>query len=96
MTTTPTLELPPCPHCEQVWHAPSCPAIAPASASPELPDLDKAKKTWIDEAAERLRPYMPDGAREYAAGLYQTYVVEDDPDCTPADAVEEDITYWGD
>ncbi len=63
--------------------------------SPELPDPEKAKEAWIEAATERLLPYMPDGAREYAAGLYQTYVVEDDPDCTPAAAVDEDITYWG-
>lgn len=66
----------------------------------ELPDLDKTKEAWIDEAAERLKPYMaagtPASIRDYADSLYQTYVVEDDPDCTPAAAVDEDITYWGD
>jgi hypothetical protein len=55
-----------------------------------------SKEAWIDAATERLLPYMPDGTRDYADSLYQTYVVEDDPNCTPADAVDEDITYWGD
>ncbi len=66
----------------------------------ELPDLANSKEAWIEAATEHLRPYMPActqaSIRDYADSLYQNYVVEDDPDCTPAAAVEEDITYWGD
>jgi len=67
------------------------------TASPELPGLDKAKEAWIDEATTLLLPYMPTRTREYAESLYQTFVIDfDDPDCTPEDAVTEDISNWGD
>jgi len=56
-----------------------------------------SKEAWIDAAIERLLPYMPDNTREYAESLYQTFVIDfDDPDCTPGDAVDEDISNWGD
>jgi len=71
--------------------------ITTPTASPELPDLDKAKEVWICAATARLLPFMPDGTREYAESLYQTFVIDfDDPDCTPAEAVDEDLSNWGD
>ncbi len=52
---------------------------------------------WIHKAAEKLKPYLGEGAPEYAASLYVTYVEEDsakfyadDPDS----AVTEDMDYW--
>jgi hypothetical protein len=56
-----------------------------------------SKEVWIDEATFRLAAYMPEGTREYAENLYQTFVIDfDDPDCTPGDAVDEDLSNWGD
>lgn len=55
-----------------------------------------SKEAWIEAAADLLRPYMPDGTRDYAETLYDTYVVDhDNPDCTPEFAVNEDRSYWG-
>lgn len=63
----------------------------------ELQASRLSKEDWVDAATELVRPYMPDGTREYAEELYKTFVVDfDDPDCTPGDAVDEDLSYWGD
>lgn len=67
------------------------------TASPELPDQRLSKDAWIEAATVLLLPDMPTGAREYAESLYETFVIDfDDPDCTPEDAVTEDISNWGD
>ena len=52
---------------------------------------------WILRAAAYLRRKVNcnwEFALHYAESLYETYVVEDDDDCTPTDAVDEDLTYW--
>ena len=54
------------------------------------------KADWIESAAKLLEPYQFANPTEYAESLYETYVEQDDPDCSPEDAVNEDITYWGD
>jgi hypothetical protein len=66
----------------------------------ELPDQRMSKEAWID-AATALLPAQawrnPDDVRTYAESLYETFVVDfDDPDCTPTDAVNEDMSNWGD
>ena len=35
-------------------------------------------------------------ALEYAKTLYETYVLDDADDWSPADALAEDMSYWGD
>jgi hypothetical protein len=52
------------------------------------------KEEWISAAEAKLEPYMKDASREYAESLYETYVVEDDPEWSPEDAVNEDISCW--
>ena len=53
-----------------------------------------AKDDWIEAARVLLAPHLGDHALEYATGLYTTFVEEDDPECTPQEAVDEDMTYW--
>lgn len=53
------------------------------------------KEEWIRRAEEKIKPFMGDNAREYAEGLYETYDGADGI-CGPEDAVDEDMTYWGD
>lgn len=61
---------------------------------------DKAREAaerdaWVDAAAKILFPYEGDNSRAYAESLYQTFVLDDARDWTPADAVREDMSYWG-
>lgn len=56
-----------------------------------------SKEAWIDAAAELLLPHGLTDTRGYAESLYETFVIDfGDPDCTPAEAVDEDISNWGD
>jgi hypothetical protein len=52
------------------------------------------KDEWVAAAAEKLKPYLGDKAQEYAEGLYETY--DNGDNWTPEDAVDEDMSYWGD
>lgn len=52
------------------------------------------KSEWVKAATELLRPHIGPGSEAYADSLYGTYVEESDPDCAPADAVQEDMSYW--
>ena len=52
---------------------------------------------WILRAAMYLRRKVDIEwayALYYAESLYETYVVQDDDECTPQDAVGEDMSYW--
>lgn len=52
------------------------------------------KVEWIAMAAKKLEPYMADKATEYAESLYETY--DNGEGWPPEDAVDEDMSYWGD
>lgn len=56
-----------------------------------------SKDAWIDAATKRLLPLGLTDTRAYAEELYKTFVIDfGDPDCTPDEAVDEDLSNWGD
>lgn len=63
MTPKPTAphKLPPCPHCKQLWHATSCPVIAPlpTGQGPEG-NAQAAIPTWQERMPEPRRAYTCD------------------------------------
>lgn len=62
--------------------------------------IKMAKKAiWVLRCANLVRActgWKRSLCFEYAESLYQTYRIEDDYPWTPADALDEDRSYWGD
>lgn len=60
---------------------------------------DYKRMIWVYHAVTYLKlKYafdLKDGF-ELAEVLYEGYVLEDDHDCSPEHAVDEEMTYWGD
>lgn len=58
--------------------------------------VELTKEEWITAAVAKLKRHLPDGTKEYAASLYQTYVEDDGDEWAndPEGAVAEDMSYW--
>lgn len=57
------------------------------------------RRWWIYRCANLTRRWCgwsKGQALEYAKTLYETYVLDDADDWSPADALAEDMSYWGD
>ena len=54
---------------------------------------------WVYRCAnliQKICGWTRTDARDYAETLYETYVLEDSDGWSPADALAEDMSYWGD
>lgn len=58
------------------------------------------RQEWVEEALrvliEKTGPWENGLERQFAEGLYDTYVEDSDEDYDPEDAVLEELTYWED